>query len=56
LPEQLAWKDIEIFGHLGAATWEDVQHGELTAPLSALNPKHLDPDQWGEVAVAPGAK
>ena len=57
-PEQVAWHDMdmEMFIHFGPATWEDVQHSNLTAPLSAINPEHLDTDQWADVAVAMGAK
>lgn len=55
---QVAWQDMELemFVHFGPATWENVQHSNLTAPLSALNPKELDTDQWADVAVSMGAK
>ena len=55
---QVAWQDMELemFIHVGPATWENVQHSNLTAPLSAINPKELDTDQWADVAVSMGAK
>ena len=39
--EQAAWHDmdLEMFIHFGPATWENVQHSNLTAPLSAINPE-----------------
>lgn len=56
--EQAAWHDmdLEMFIHFGPATWENVQHSNLTAPLSAINPEKLDTDQWADVAVKTGAK
>lgn len=56
-PEQAAWQDMELemFIHFGPATWEDVQHSNLTAPPSALNPEKLDTEQWADVAVSMGA-
>jgi alpha-L-fucosidase len=55
--EQAAWQAmaLEMFIHFGPATWENVQHSNLTAPLSAINPEQLDTDQWADVAVSMGA-
>lgn len=57
-PQQVAWHhlELEMFIHIGPATWEDVQHSNLTAPLSAINPAELDTEQWADVAVSMGAK
>ena len=55
--EQAAWQAmaLEMFIHFGPATWENVQHSNLTAPLSAIDPEQLDTDQWADVAVSMGA-
>lgn len=57
-PQQVAWHDmdLEMFIHISPATWQDVQHDNLSTPLSAIDPKELDTDQWAEVAVSMGAK
>ncbi len=56
--EQLAWQDMEIgmFMHFGPNTWQDVESDDLSTPLSGINPKRLNTDQWAQCAVALGAK
>lgn len=56
--DQAAWHDLEfeMFIHFGPATWENVQHSNLSAPLSSINPEKLDTDQWVDVAVSMGAR
>ena len=55
---QLAWQDMELgmFMHFGPNTWQDVESDNLTTPVSAINPKRLDTDQWAQCAVALGAR
>src|ERR1019366_259172 len=55
---QLAWQDMELgmFMHFGPNTWQDVESDNLTTPVSAINPKRLDTDQWAQCAVALSAR
>jgi alpha-L-fucosidase len=57
-PEQLAWQDMEIgvFMHFAPNTWQDLESDDLSTPLSAINPKSLDTDQWAKCALELGAK
>jgi alpha-L-fucosidase len=57
-PDQIAWQDLEVgmFVHFAPNTWQDVESDNLSTPLSAIDPKHLDTDQWAQTAVALGAK
>jgi alpha-L-fucosidase len=56
-PGQLEWqrRELEMFIHFGPATWENVQHSDLSAPLAAINPEQLNTEQWVDVAVSMGA-
>ena len=56
--KQLAWQDMEIgvFMHFAPNTWQDLESDDLSTPLSAINPKQLDTDQWAKCALALGAK
>jgi alpha-L-fucosidase len=56
--EQRAWQDMELgmFVHFAPNTWQDEESDNLTTPLSAINPKKLDTDQWAQTAVALGAR
>ncbi len=56
--DQAAWQDLELgmFVHFAPNTWQDVESDNLSTPLSAIDPKHLDTDQWAQTAVALGAK
>ena len=55
---QVAWADAEVgmFVHFAPNTWQDNEYDQLSTPLSALNPKELDTDQWVRVAQSMGAK
>ncbi|MBB5055427.1 alpha-L-fucosidase [Granulicella aggregans] len=57
-PDQIAWQDLEVgmFVHFAPNTWQDVESDNLSTPLSVIDPKHLDTDQWARTAVALGAK
>ncbi len=56
--DQIAWQDLEIgmFVHFAPNTWQDVESDNLTTPLSAIDPKRLDTDQWAQTAISLGAK
>lgn len=56
--EQLAWQDMELgmFVHFAPNTWQDAESDDLSTPLSALNPRGLDTDQWAQTAIDLGAK
>ena len=56
--DQLAWQDLEVgmFVHFAPNTWQDVESDNLSTPLTAINPKRLDTDQWAQCALALGAK
>jgi alpha-L-fucosidase len=56
--DQLAWQDMKIgiFMHFGPNTWQDLESDDLSTPLSTINPKSLDTDQWAQCALALGAK
>lgn len=56
-PDQSAWQDMEIemFVHISPATWQGIEHDDLSCPLSAINPRQLDTEQWVEVAQSLGA-
>lgn len=57
-PAQLAWHDAEIgmFLHFAPNTWQDSEGDNLSTPLSKIDPKELDTDQWARVAKSMGAK
>ena len=48
--DQLAWQDLEVgmFVHFAPNTWQGVESDDLSTPLSAINPKKLDTDQWAD--------
>ena len=56
--EQLAWQDLElgVFMHIAPNTWQDLESDDLSTPLSAINPKSLNTDQWVKCALEFGAK
>ena len=56
--DQVAWQDLEVgmFVHFAPNTWQDVESDNLTTPLSAIDPKLLDTDQWARTALSLGAK
>lgn len=56
--DQIAWQNLELgmFVHFAPNTWQDVESDDLSTPLSAIDPKKLDTDQWAQTALAMGAK
>jgi alpha-L-fucosidase len=56
--QQVAWQDMEIgmFVHFAPNTWQDVESDNLSTPLSKIDPKELNTDQWAQTAVDLGAK
>jgi alpha-L-fucosidase len=56
--DQIAWQDLEVgmFVHFAPNTWQDLEGDDLTTPLSAIDPKGLNTDQWAQTAVRLGAK
>jgi alpha-L-fucosidase len=56
--DQIAWQDLEVgmFVHFAPNTWQDAESDELTTPLSAIDPKDLNTDQWAQTAISLGAK
>lgn len=56
--DQRAWQDLELgmFVHFAPNTWQDVESDNLTTPLSEINPKNLNTDQWAQTAIRLGAK
>lgn len=56
--EQRAWQDLELgmFIHFGPQTWQDGRPMNVPTPLSEINPRHLDTDQWARTALGLGAK
>ncbi len=55
---QLRWHGYErvMFVHFGPAAWQSREYDNLTTPLSRLQMKELDTDQWCRVAQSWGAK
>lgn len=56
--DQIAWQNLEVgmFVHFAPNTWQDTEGDNLTTPLSEINPKNLDTDQWAQTAIDLGAK
>lgn len=56
--DQIAWQDLEVgmFVHFAPNTWQNVESDNLSTPLSEIDPKELNTDQWAETAVALGAR
>ena len=56
--DQVAWQNLEVgmFVHFAPNTWQDAESDNLTTPLSAINPKDLNTDQWAQTAISLGAK
>jgi alpha-L-fucosidase len=51
--DQIAWQDLELgmFVHFAPNTWQDTESDDLTTPLSAIDPKKLDTNQWAKTAI-----
>jgi alpha-L-fucosidase len=56
--DQTKWQDLEMgmFIHFAPNTWQGVEQDNLSTPLSDINPKQLNTDQWAATAVDLGAK
>lgn len=56
--DQTKWQDLEMgmFIHFAPNTWQGVEQDNLSTPLSKINPKLLNTDQWAATAVDLGAK
>ncbi|MGC9199877.1 MAG: alpha-L-fucosidase [Acidobacteriaceae bacterium] len=57
-PDQIAWQNLEVgmFVHLAPNTWQNKESDDLSTPLSAIDPKQLNTDQWAQTAVNLGAR
>ncbi len=57
-PDQIAWQNLEVgmFVHLAPNTWQNKESDDLSTPLSAIDPKNLNTDQWAQTAVSLGAR
>jgi alpha-L-fucosidase len=57
-PQQIAWQDLEVgmFIHLAPNTWQNLEGDNLSTPLSAIDPRQLNTEQWAETAIALGAR
>ena len=55
---QREWQDLEVgmFVHLAPNTWEGREYDDLKTPLSAIDPRDLDTDEWADVAESFGAR
>lgn len=55
---QAAWQDLEMgmFVHIAPNTWQNREYDDLSTPLSEIDPRELNTDQWAETAVAMGAR
>ena len=56
--EQRNWQNLEMgmFIHFAPNTWQGVEQDNLSTPLSEIDPKRLNTDQWASTAVDLGAK
>ena len=54
----MAWQDLELgmFVHFAPSTWQDSESDNLTTPLSEINPRKLNTDQWAQTAIGLGAR
>jgi len=56
--QQYLWHEQEriMFVHLSPATWQGIEHDDLSTPLDRITLPKLDTDQWCRTAIAWGAK
>jgi alpha-L-fucosidase len=56
--DQIEWQNLEVgmFVHFAPNTWQDRESDNLTTPLSEIDPKNLNTDQWAQTAISLGAK
>ena len=45
-----------MFVHIAPNTWQDEEYDHLSTPLSRINPRELDTDQWADTAISMGAR
>ncbi|HTV81663.1 MAG TPA: alpha-L-fucosidase [Acidobacteriaceae bacterium] len=57
-PQQIAWQNLELgmFIHFAPNTWQNREYDDLSTPLSSIDPKELNTDQWADTAVSLGAR
>ena len=57
-PDQIVWQNLELgmFVHFAPNTWQDVESDNLSTPLSEIDPRKLDTDQWARTALNLGAR
>jgi alpha-L-fucosidase len=57
-PQQIAWQDLELgmFVHFAPNTWQNREYDDLSTPLSSIDPKELNTDQWADTAKSLGAR
>lgn len=57
-PQQLRWQQYEqiMFLCMDPCTWQGREYDNHSYPISQINPKKLNTDQWCEVAKSWGAK
>lgn len=57
-PPQIAWQDLELgmFIHFAPNTWQNREYDDLSTPLSSIDPKELNTDQWADTAISLGAR
>ncbi len=57
-PEQIAWhaQEIEMFVCLDPCTWQNREYDDHSTPLSEIDPRAFDADQWCRVAQSFGAR
>lgn len=55
---QYEWQELEriMFVHFGPNTWRNREYDDLSVPLSEIDPKNLDTDQWCRAALSWGAR
>ena len=56
--DQIVWQNLEMgmFVHFAPNTWQDTESDNLTTPLSEIDPKGLNTDQWAQTAISFGAR
>lgn len=45
-----------MFIHFNIATYQDLEWGDESQPVSAFNPSKLDTDQWADAAISAGMR
>jgi alpha-L-fucosidase len=57
-PQQIAWQDLELgmFIHFAPNTWQNREYDDLSTPLSSIDPRELNTEQWADTAISLGAR